>query len=217
MRSVTTKTLRIALSKGTLFDGAIEFLSSKGMQLGDLGENKRKLIIPASGLDLSESNYESIEILKVRGHDVPVYVEHGAADIGVVGSDVVLDSGAEVIQLRDLAYGACKLCVCALKGKYKSIYELPNYCKVATTFPNLTKEFFQRKGIDIEVLPLYGSVELGPLTDLSDAIVDLVASGKTLKENGLEAIETMMDCSSRLIANKASYKLNHKFFDSLSK
>lgn len=198
--------LRIAIAKGGLFEKAKEFLSEKSFKFSD--DKNRKLILElSSGLD---APFNEIEVLLVRGHDVPVYVEHGAADLGIVGLDVVLDSKTSNYLVKDLEYGQCRLSVCAKKGLYKSVYDLPKQTRVATTFPNLTKEFFDLKGVNTEIINLYGSVELGPLTDLSDVIVDLVATGKTLKENNLEEVESFLDCSAYLIANKASFKLYGK-------
>jgi ATP phosphoribosyltransferase len=198
--------LKIALAKGALLDGALEFLKTKGIEIDqdDLA-NKRKLEKRATH-NLNFLNDYDIEFLFVRGHDVPIYVEHGAADLGIVGLDVILDSQVKVNQLKDLKYGDCDLAVCCIKDSYKSIEEIPNYTRVATSFPNLTKEFFAKKGIDVEVIKLYGSVELAPLTNLADLIVDLVATGKTLKENGLEPLADIMHCTSRLIANPVSYR-----------
>lgn len=201
-----TSKLKIAIAKGNLFQEGVKHLETVGISLGDY--DKRKLILPTSSQDW--------EILLVRGHDVPAYVEHGAADLGIVGSDVVIDSQAEVMQLKDLEFAPCKLCVCAPKDKYKSLADLPAHTRVATTFPNISQDYFHQHGISVEVIHLYGSVELGPLTELSDVIVDLVATGKTLKENGLEVIDTIMDCSARLIANKASYRLNKKLIEAIS-
>lgn len=201
---VAKKKIKIAISKGSLLVGAIEFLKEKNVEILGL-DNKRKLILETKlpkGFDFDE-----IEILLVRGHDVPVYVDHGAADLGIVGSDVILDSKTNVIQLKDLDYGQCRLCVCAPKGKFKSLSDLPSYTRVATTFPVISKNFFDVQGLDIEIINLYGSVELGPLTGLSDVIVDLVASGKTLEENGLEVIHEIMPCTARLIASQAAFKL----------
>jgi ATP phosphoribosyltransferase len=209
-----SSTVKIAIAKGTLFDGAVEFLKSKGIKLepdSSSGKN-RKLIIKAknSGKNL---NFKDLEILLVRGHDVPIYVEHGAADLGIVGSDVVIDSQASIIQLKDLNYGQCRLCVCAKEGQYKSIGDLPSHVRVATTFANISRDFFKKQGMEeAEIIKLYGSVELGPLTDLSDVIVDLVASGKTLHENGLEILHTIMNCSARLIANNISFQFYREAF-----
>ncbi len=210
-----SKAFRIALTKGTLLDGAFKFLSSLGISSTDVDMAnfdkdklpKHKLILEAKAKDGS-----AVEILLVRGHDVPAYIEHGAADIGVVGIDVVVDADADVIKLKDLNYGHCRLAVAVPQGKYKSVTDLPNYARVATSFPNLARKFFSSKGIEVEIINLYGSVEIAPLTNLSDIIVDLVASGKTLKENGLEPIANIMDCSAYLIANKSSYKLSKQKF-----
>lgn len=219
--------LKIAVSKGALFEGAVKYLHAKGIKIKDEREqnsDKRKLILQTS-IDNScvLKEFASIEILIVRGHDVPIYVEHGAADLGIVGLDVVVDSKTEVLQLQGLDYGHCKLCVCGKEltasgtPGFKSLNELPSYTRVATTFPNITKDFFHKHAIDVEIIPLYGSVELGPLTELSDVIVDLVASGKTLKDNGLKVIDTIMDCSAVLIANKVSFKFYRQEFLDLTK
>lgn len=195
--------LRIAIAKGGLFEKAQEFLEAKSFDFSC--EKSRKLILE---LDSKlAAPFDKIEILLVRGHDVPVYVEHGAADFGIVGLDVVLDSKTSCFLVKDLEYGKCRLSLCAKKGLYDSVYDLPKQSRVATTFPNLAKEFFDLKGVNSEIINLYGSVELGPLTGLSDVIVDLVATGKTLKENNLEEVESFLDCSAYLIANKASFKL----------
>jgi len=206
---------RIALTKGTLLDGAFKFLHSIGISSADVDMAnfdkdklpKHKLILDASAKDGS-----AVEILLVRGHDVPAYIEHGAADLGIVGIDVVVDAEADVIKLKNLDYGHCRLAVAVPQGKYKSITDLPNYARVATSFPNLASKYFSSKGIEVEIVNLYGSVEIAPLTNLSDIIVDLVASGKTLKENGLEPIADIMQCSAYLVANKSSYKLNKTKF-----
>ncbi|MDA0772157.1 MAG: ATP phosphoribosyltransferase [Cyanobacteria bacterium] len=204
----TNKVLKIALSKGTLLEGALDFFKAKGLNVEIT--NKRKLVVDAGpGL-----GFDKVELLLVRGHDVPTYVEHGAADLGVVGLDTVIDSNASLVKLKDLDYGHCRLCVCAKNGLYKSVADLPTYARVATTFPNLTNAFFAQKGLEVEVINLYGSVELGPLTELSDVIVDLVATGATLKENGLEIIEEIMPCSAVLVANNSSFKVfKQEFLD----
>jgi ATP phosphoribosyltransferase len=206
--------LRIAVAKGGLFNEAMGFLKSKGLEIHESNsldsDNKtRKLIL--------KTNSKDLEILMVRGHDVPVYVEHGAADLGIVGLDVILESRADLMQLKDLAFGSCRLSVCAKKGVYMNIYELPNNVRVVSSFPNLAGDFFHSKGIDAEIIELYGSVELGPLTGLSDLIVDLVATGKTLEENGLEEIHPILNCTARLIANKVSYNFYRDKLLALSK
>lgn len=193
-----SKALRIAVSKGGLLEDALKSLAEMGILVKEF--DKRKLLVKTEDPDW--------EILLVRGHDVPTYVENGAADLGIVGSDVVVESQADVMQLKDLKFGQCTLSVCAKKGHYKNLLDLPNHARVATTFPNISKHFFHKNDLQVENIHLYGSVELGPLTGLSDVIVDLVATGKTLKENGLEVVEDIMECSARLIANQASYRIN---------
>ena len=202
------KAMRIAVPKGGLFSEATKSLEKMGIKLPD-EIDKRELII--------KTKDPSWELLIVRGHDVPSYVEHGAADLGIVGSDVLIDSRAEVLQLEDLEFGECRLCVCAKKGIYKNLEDLPSYTRVATTFPNITKDYFHKNGLAIEVIHLYGSVELGPLTGLSDVIVDLVATGKTLEKNGLEVIDEIFPCTARLVANKVSYRLNKEKINALLK
>jgi ATP phosphoribosyltransferase len=206
--------VKIALSKGALLEGAIEFFSKAGIEIENGEDAKRKLIRRSTIHNEAFKDYD-IQFLMVRGHDVPVYVEHGAADFGIVGLDVILDSRAKVHQLQDLKYGACDLCVCSVQGKYKSVSELPSYTRVATTFPNLAKDFFHQRGLEVEIINLYGSVELAPLTDLTDVIIDLVATGKTLKENGLEPIHKIMHCTAHLIANPTAFEFHKGFFAGL--
>lgn len=203
---MSSRPLKIAIAKGSLFDGALSFLEDKDIKIENL--KNRKLIL--------KTNNSNFEILTVRGHDVPIYVEHGAADLGIVGYDVILDSQANVTQLEDLDYGHCRLCICAPKGQFKSISDLPSHTRVSTSFPNIAQKFFHEHGISVEVIKLYGSVELGPLTELSDVIVDLVATGKTLEENGLEVIGEIETCSARLIANNISYKLHKELISKLT-
>jgi len=202
------KVLKIAIAKGGLFEKAQEILQEKSFNFAE--DHGRKLILNVSSK--LNAPFDHVEILLVRGHDVPIYVEHGAADLGIVGLDVVLDSKVSCALLQDLDYGHCRLSVCAKKSLYGKLKDLPKQVRVATTFPNLAKEFFDLKSINSEIINLYGSVELGPLTELSDVIVDLVASGKTLEENNLEELESFLDCSAYLIANKASFKLHTKEF-----
>lgn len=212
------KVFRIALTKGTLLGGAFKFFAAKGFEFEDISSEQiadfDKSMLPNHKLILNAKTAkgEAVEILLVRGHDVPAYVEHGAVDLAVVGLDVIEDSKADIVKLKDLDYGHCRLCVAAKKSKYSSASALPSYARIATSFPSLTKEFFEKKDLDVEVIKLYGSVEIGPLTDLSDAIVDLVATGKTLKAHGLEVIDEILSCSAYLIANKSSFKQNKTYF-----
>jgi len=195
---------RIALPKGALFEASRELLSKIGIYF-EL--KNRKLIL--------STNLEEIKVLIVRTHDVALYVEQGGADLGIVGSDVLLEKEPEVITLKNLNFGFCKLVLAANKTKekfFKKLDSIPDYTRVATKFPNLTKKFFDQLGVAIEIIELYGSVELAPLTDLSDLIVDLVGTGKTLRENGLFKIQNISEHSAHLIANKESWQLNHEWF-----
>ena len=198
---------RIALPKGALFKSSCDFLAELGIffELGD-----RKLILP--------TNLKTVEVLIVRTHDVALYVEQGGADLGIVGSDVLQEKEPRVITLKNLNFGFCKLVLAASKNKQKTLEKfdlIPDYSKVATKFPHLTKKFFDQLGITVEIIELYGSIELAPLTNLSDLIVDLVGTGRTLKENGLFEIEKISEHSAHLIAHQGSWQLNHAWFQEL--
>ena len=141
--------------------------------------------------------------LNVRNQDVPTYVEHGAADIGVVGLDVITEKELDIIQLLDMQLGKCKVSI-GIKNEDELDWSRPNI-KVATKMVNITKSYFAKKAVGVEVVKLYGSIELAPLVGLADAIVDIVETGATMKENGLKVAEDIMDSSAHLIANKNSF------------
>lgn len=145
----------------------------------------------------------SFRFLNVRNQDVPTYVEHGAADIGVVGLDVITEKELDIIQLLDMQLGKCKVAI-GIKNEDELDWSRPNI-KVATKMVNITKNYFARKAIGVEVVKLYGSIELAPLVGLADAIVDIVETGNTMKENGLKVAQEIMDSSAHLIANKNSF------------
>ncbi len=190
---------RIAIPKGSLLNDSKAFLEKSGISFE---WSDRKLLF--------ETNVKDTQVLIVRPKDVAVYVEKGAADIGIVGSDVLEEHRYKTVTLRDLDYGHCTMVVAVPKdSKIKNLSSIPDYCKVATKFPNLARKFFGEQGIPIEIIELYGSIEIAPLTDLSEIIVDLVGTGKTLKENGLTQIETISRHSARLIANRVSWQLYH--------
>ena len=186
--------LRIALPKGRLFEESLEFLKNKGI-IPDVFEEGRKLQVQVG-------NYE---FLLVKPFDVPVYVENGVADLGVVGYDVLLEREPEVYELFNLGIGFCRLVVAGREEKLKD-YKSNSYLRVATKYPKVAKEFFLEKGIKTKVIYLNGSVELAPLLNLSDVIVDLVQTGKTLKENNLIVFEEISQSTARLICNRASYR-----------
>ena len=187
--------VKIALAKGRLEELTVEILQQIGIAFPDLMEGSRKLIF-----DDTSGRYR---IVLVKASDVATYVENGAADIGVVGKDTLMESDADVFEVLDLGFGKCKFSVAGLKHQVIN----PNQkLKVASKYPKVAKDFYEKKGIFVETIKLNGSVELAPLIGLSDVIVDIVETGRTLKENGLEVIEDICDISARLIVNKASFK-----------
>ena len=188
----------IALSKGRILNDTLPLLREAGIDLLDDPEKSRKLIFPTTHPD--------VRIVIVRATDVPTYVENGAADIGVAGKDVLMEHGASgVYEPLDLQIARCRLMVAgpvnapAVSGRLR----------VATKFVNVTKRYYAEKGEQVELIKLYGSMELAPLMGLADRIVDVVDTGKTLKENGLEPTELIAHVTSRLIVNKAAMKMKH--------
>ncbi len=192
--------LVIALSKGRIFKETLPFLRQAGIEPLDDPETSRKLI-----LDTSRSH---VKLLVVRATDVPCYVEYGAADVGVAGKDVLLEqSGGNLYEPLDLRIAKCRLMVAAPLGA--DLAERRRL-KVATKFVRSARRHFAAKGQQVDIIKLYGSMELAPLVGLADCIVDLVDTGGTLKANGLAPVEHIMDISSRLIVNKASMKMKHQ-------
>ncbi|NLJ83675.1 MAG: ATP phosphoribosyltransferase [Halanaerobiaceae bacterium] len=197
--------LVIALPKGRLMESVVDILKEAGFISRDLNieEMSRKLVFK------DEETGNSFLLAKPR--DVPVYVEHGAADIGITGKDVILEHGKRFYELADLEVGACKLVVAVPEEKgIRGLEEIPEYSRVATSYPNITRDFFQQKGIQVEIIHLYGSVELAPLVDLADLIVDITSTGTTLRKNRLLPIADILESSSRLIVNSVSYKTSYE-------
>ncbi len=192
------ETITIALSKGRIFDDTKPLLQAAGIEPVDDPDTSRKLII--------DTNHPNIKIVMIRATDVPTYVQYGAADLGVVGKDVLMEHGGQdVYELLDLQIARCKLMVAGFPNK-----PLPETgLKVATKFVNCTRQYFAQQGRQVDVIKLYGSMELAPLVGLADCIVDVVDTGNTLRANGLAPLEHMADITSRLIVNKASMKLKH--------
>jgi len=187
--------LTIALSKGRILKDTLPLLREAGIELLEDPEKSRKLIFPTT--------HPAVQIVIIRATDVPTYVENGAADLGVAGKDVLMEHGASgVYEPLDLDIAKCRLMVAAKVDAPPVSGRL----RVATKFVNLTRQYYAEKGEQVEVIKLYGSMELAPLMGLADRIVDVVDTGKTLKENGLEATELIAHVSSRLIVNKASFK-----------
>lgn len=189
----------IAIPKGFLHEGSYKYLSSLGINLSQSSDNRELVFYDKKN---------KIKGLLVRPNDVSVYVEHGSADLGIVGLDLLKEQIPDVIKLKKLQFGHCKLVVAVKKDSlYKRVGDLPPNSRIATKFSKLANEFIQKRGLSSEVIKLYGSVELAPIVGLSEAIIDLVASGKTLKANNLIPIETIMEASAILIANPVSFKL----------
>lgn len=199
------KALRIALTKGRLEEYAIKMFEDIGIDCWQLKNKGRKLILK------DEKN--NIEFVLVKSTDVLTYVEHGAADIGIVGKDTLMEQNKNFYEVVDLKVGKCMFAVAALPS-YKS-YEGYNRKKIATKYPIVAKEYFKKNHEDVEIIKLDGSVELAPILGLSDAIVDLVETGDTLKENGLIIIEKICDISARMIVNRASMKMNKEEINNL--
>ena len=190
-------TLTIALAKGRLAEQAVELLGRCGVDCRAYYDSGRKLVM--------EDEAGTTRFLLVKPSDVPVYVERGAADIGVVGKDTLLESGCAVYEMLDLGFGRCRLCVAGFPSERELPVTAVNL-RVATKYPAIAASFFGAKGIPIDIIKLNGSVELGPLVGLSDVILDIVESGRTLRENGLEVLEEICQSSARLIVNRVSLK-----------
>ena len=191
--------LTIALSKGRLTDIAIELFENIGIDCTELKESTRKLIL------FDEKN--KIRFFLVKPSDVPIYVEYGAADIGIVGKDTLLEEARNLYEVLDLGFAKCRMCVAGPRELIGKLDSIPNK-RVATKYPHIARKYFEHvKNESIEIIKLNGSVELAPLVGLAEVIVDIVESGKTLKENDLEVLETIADASARLIVNKVSMKM----------
>jgi len=197
-----TDTLAIALSKGKLLEPALDLFRRVGLAPKDASPDSRRLIFehPASGTTP----------MILRPSDVPTYVEYGAVDAGIVGADVLMEQATDVYEPLDLGFGACRLAVAAPESAVKRNGRHGTRLRVATKYPNLTERYFTQKGIPIEIIKLYGSVELAPLVGLADRIVDLVSSGKTLRAHNLVVTDVITESTARLIVNRASLKLKHK-------
>ncbi|MBF0217953.1 MAG: ATP phosphoribosyltransferase [Gammaproteobacteria bacterium] len=194
--------LRLALSKGRIFDDTLPLLAHAGIYPLDDIDKSRKLIL--------DTNLPEVKLVIIRATDVPTYVEYGAADLGVAGKDVLLEHGGEgLYEPLDLQIARCRLMVAGRKGD-KTTPLNGGRLKIATKFVNSTRHYYASRRQQVEIIKLYGSMELAPLVGLADRIVDLVESGNTLKANGLEPLEHIMDISARLVVNKASMKMKHQ-------
>lgn len=191
--------LTIALAKGRILDATLALLARAGIEPADNLSSSRKLVF--------STNQDHIKLVLIRSADVPVYVQYGAADLGVAGKDVLREHGGEGLYERvDLKIATCKMMTAGFADRTRPRGRL----KVATKYPEITRDFFLQQGQQVELIKLYGSMELAPIVGLADLIVDLVDTGKTLKANGLIPLEHIMDISSRLIVNRASLKMKNQ-------
>tara|TARA_Y100000385_G_scaffold18597_1_gene18580 strand:+ start:910 stop:1572 length:663 start_codon:yes stop_codon:yes gene_type:complete len=194
----------MALSKGRILEDTLPFLRGMGIELIDDPEKSRKLIV--------ETSDPKLRIIIVRASDVPTYVQRGAADLGVAGKDVLIENDSEgLLEPLDLKIAQCRLMVAVREGvEYEALINSGGRLRVATKYVKAARDHFANKGAQVDLIKLYGSMELAPLVGLADAIVDLVSSGKTLKANKLVAVEEVQQISSRLIVSSAALKLKHK-------
>lgn len=191
------QTLRMALTKGRLEQETVVCLEKMGYDCTTLREKGRKLVFPIGD--------GSLEVVLVKAPDVITYVENGVCDLGVVGKDTILETGASFYELLDLGFGQCRFALAVKKGT--DFYAGYSAKRVATKYPRVARSFFEEKGMDVEIVKIEGSVELAPLLGLAEGIVDIVETGSTIAENGLEIIEDVVPVSARLIANRAGMKL----------
>ena len=196
--------ITLALSKGRIFDETLPLLKAAGIEVLEDPETSRKLILP--------TNQQGVRVVLVRATDVPTYVEYGGADLGVTGKDTLIEHGGQgLYQPLDLQIAKCRMSVAVRADfDYASAVKSGSRLKVATKYTSIAREFFAQKGVHVDLIKLYGSMELAPLTGLADAIVDLVSTGSTLKANHLIEVERIMDISSRLVVNQASLNLKQE-------
>ncbi len=195
--------ITIALPKGRLAELSMDYFGERGIFSSEMAEDTRKLTFL--------SNCGNYKIILVRASDVPVYVEHGAADIGVVGKDMILEYEPDVYEPKDLGFGYCRMSIAKPKNQDINMdFQEWGNLRVATKFTNIAQKYFKDNGVNAEIIKLYGSIELAPILGLSDVIVDIVSSGKTLQENGLEEAIVLFESTARMIVNRVSMKSKYK-------
>lgn len=197
--------IRIALTKGRLEKDTVALFERMGYDCSSLHNKGRKLI-----LEIPDAN---LEVILAKAADVITYVEHGVCDMGVVGKDTIMEHGGSFFEVADMGFGKCRFALATKKGT--NFYEGYGVKTIATKYPVVARRYFAGKGMDIQIIKIEGSVELAPLVGLSDGIVDIVETGTTLRENGLEVIEQIADISARLIVNTASMKLQKQPIESI--
>lgn len=191
------KPLRIAVAKGRLEQKTLDLLEFMGMDCSSAADKGRKLIIPIDG--------GKLEMILAKAPDIITYVEHGVCDIGIVGKDTIMESGQSLFEVMDLGFGKCRMVLATYKER--DFYKGFAAKTIATKYPNIARNYFEAKGMDVDIVKIEGSVELAPLLNLADGIVDIVETGSTLKANGLEEKEVIAHLSARLIVNIASMKM----------
>lgn len=192
--------LTIALPKGTLFKDTVKLLKAVGFKCAGMEEDTRKLLF--------SDEEEKVRYIICRPTDVPTFVEYGAADLGMVGKDTIIEQKKDVYELLDLKYGSCRFVVAIpqnLQGKKD--WTRMTQARVATKFPRVAENFFNQKGVQVEIIKLHGNIELAPIVGLSEMIVDIVSSGRTLRENNLVEVEEILKSTTRLIANRVSHRM----------
>ncbi|MDD3520434.1 MAG: ATP phosphoribosyltransferase [Actinomycetota bacterium] len=204
------ETLKIAIPKGYLFKETIRILNECGYDTTCFKDNDRKLFF--------YSKINNFKYIITRPMDVPVYVEHGACDIGFVGKDVLLENEYSVFELLDLGNGKCRMILATGKNCIEDVkrrYEHFGTVRVATKYPNIAKKYFEKKGMQAEIIKLYGSVELAPILGIADEILDITATGKTLLDNDLVEMENVVESTTRLIANEVSYRIRYETIEDI--
>ena len=199
------KMINVALPKGRLGEIVYGMMEQAGYECPEVLDPKRKLTF--------ENEACGVRYFWVKPSDVPIYVERGAADVGVAGKDILLEYSPRVYELLDLGIGKCRMCVAGPKS-FRD--DESRTLKVATKFPHIARKYYEAQGREISIIKLNGSIEIAPILGLSDVIVDIVETGKTLKENGLDALETIVPISARFIANKASFQFKHDEITAMS-
>jgi len=196
--------LTIALPKGKLFDPSLRLLACAGLPWEELTADTRQLVFAAR----REGEELGVRYILCRPTDIPTYVEYGAADLGIVGKDIIVEENKDVFELLDLKFGYCRFVVAVPQtlAERGDIYHF-RHARVATKFPRIAEAFFREKGVQVEIIKLHGNIELAPIVGLSEMIVDIVSTGRTLKENNLVVLEEMFPATARLIANRVSYRM----------
>lgn len=193
--------LRLALTKGRLEKQAVDIFERIGYDVSQLRDKGRRLVLPLS---------DDVEVVLAKAPDVLTYVVHGVCDMGVVGRDTIMEYGGSFYEVLDLGFGKCRFALATPADQQDNFYKIDQIPRLASKYPNVTRDYFAHKGMDVDIIKIEGSVELAPILGLADGIVDIVETGNTLRENGLVAIENVAQLSARLIVNTVSMKLKQQ-------